>query len=277
MSGENGKLTHAAMKFGDHLIMMGFPGPKYKNPKKLGEATQILYVNVNDADEHFARAKKAGAKILEEPEDTFYGHRRYGAEDPEGHQWYFFHEIKASNRNKRRYTESAAKYKPNEIFILFLAEAPPDSIDRYFFFENVARDDWLWIALMKALYPLEWTRTKQERRRKEYWLTKFHKNGYWLIDSLNQPINSNLSPTTKVALIRARAPQLITAIEAISPKEIVLIKHTVHQALFDELRKAGLPAINERVLPFPCSGHQREFGDEFRELVESGKLQLDQG
>jgi hypothetical protein len=31
-----------------------------KNPKKLGEATQILYVNVKDADEHLARAKKAG-------------------------------------------------------------------------------------------------------------------------------------------------------------------------------------------------------------------------
>jgi uncharacterized glyoxalase superfamily protein PhnB len=102
MLGNHGKVTHAAMKFGDDLIMMGYPGPRYKNPKQLGEATQILYVKVNDADEHFARAKKAGAKILEEPEDTFYGHRRYGAEDPEGHQWYFFHEIKARKPNKRR-------------------------------------------------------------------------------------------------------------------------------------------------------------------------------
>jgi PhnB protein len=102
MSDKNGKLTHAAMKLGDDLIMMGCPGPKYKNPKQLGEATQILYVNVSDADKHFARAKKAGAKILEEPDDTFYGHRRYGAEDPEGHQWYFFHEIKARQPNKRR-------------------------------------------------------------------------------------------------------------------------------------------------------------------------------
>jgi PhnB protein len=42
MSGKSGKLTHAAMKLGDDLIMMGYPGPSYKNPKKLGEATQIL-------------------------------------------------------------------------------------------------------------------------------------------------------------------------------------------------------------------------------------------
>jgi PhnB protein len=77
MSGKNGELTHAAMKLADDLIMMGYPGPRYKNPKKLGEATQMLYVKVNDADKHFMRAKKSGAKILEEPEDTFYGHRRY--------------------------------------------------------------------------------------------------------------------------------------------------------------------------------------------------------
>ena len=95
MRGKDGKLNHAAMSFGDDFIMMGCPGSKYKRPKKLGQATQNLYVNVDDVDKHFARAKKAGAKILAEPQDTRYGHRRYGAEDPEGHQWYFAQEIKA--------------------------------------------------------------------------------------------------------------------------------------------------------------------------------------
>lgn len=95
MRGKDGKLNHAAMKFGDDFIMMGCPGAKYKSPKKLGQATQNLYVNVDDVDKHFARAKKAGARILAEPGDTSYGHRRYGAEDPEGHQWYFAHEIRA--------------------------------------------------------------------------------------------------------------------------------------------------------------------------------------
>jgi uncharacterized glyoxalase superfamily protein PhnB len=89
MTKKEGKINHAAMKFGDDLIMMGYPGPKYKNPKRLGHSTQSLYVNVDDVDKHFERARKAGAKILEEPKNTFYGHRRYGAEDPEGHQWYF--------------------------------------------------------------------------------------------------------------------------------------------------------------------------------------------
>jgi len=101
MSRPDGKLNHAAMKLGDDLIMMGYPGPKYKNPKRLGQATQELYINVDDVDRHFARAKKAGATILEEPQNTHYGHRRYGAADPEGHEWYFAQEIKRRTAKKR--------------------------------------------------------------------------------------------------------------------------------------------------------------------------------
>jgi PhnB protein len=94
MKGPDGKLNHAAMKLDDDLVMMGHPGPKYKNPKRLGQVTQNLYVNVDDVDKHFERAKKAGATILEEPQNTLYGHRRYGAADLEGHHWYFAQEIK---------------------------------------------------------------------------------------------------------------------------------------------------------------------------------------
>ncbi|MFY9555413.1 MAG: VOC family protein [Blastocatellia bacterium] len=101
MSGADGKINHAAMQLGDDVIMMGCPGSKYRNPKRLGQATQSLYVNVEDVDKHFEQAKKAGAHILEEPADTAYGDRRYGAEDPEGHQWYFAHQIRRP-KSKRK-------------------------------------------------------------------------------------------------------------------------------------------------------------------------------
>jgi uncharacterized glyoxalase superfamily protein PhnB len=104
MMGADGRINHAAMQFGDATFMMGCPGPKYRNPKRLGQATQSLYVNVADVDTHFARAQRAGARILEEPADTEYGHRRYGAEDPEGHQWYFAQELAKRKRTSRRST-----------------------------------------------------------------------------------------------------------------------------------------------------------------------------
>lgn len=89
----DGKINHAAMKLGSDTIMMGCPGPRYRNPKALGQATQGLYINVDGVDAHCARARKAGAVIIKEPDDTPYGHRRYGALDPEGHEWYFAQEI----------------------------------------------------------------------------------------------------------------------------------------------------------------------------------------
>lgn len=92
MLGPDGEINHAAMQLGDDLIMMGRPPAGYRNPKQLGQATQSLYINVENVDKHFARAKKAGAIVLEEPADTEYGHRRYGVTDPEGHEWYFAHE-----------------------------------------------------------------------------------------------------------------------------------------------------------------------------------------
>ncbi len=101
VSGPDGKINHAGMKLDGDLIMMGCPGSGYRNPKSLGQTTQSLYVNVDDVDAHFERAKKSGATILHEPADTAYGHRRYGAADPEGHEWYFAHEIRRP-RSKRK-------------------------------------------------------------------------------------------------------------------------------------------------------------------------------
>ena len=101
MRGPDGKINHAAMKLGDALIMMGRPAPGYRNPKRLGQTTQSLYINVAAVDKHFQRARKAGAVILEEPTDTEYGHRRYGATDPEGHEWYFAQEIRRQKSKQK--------------------------------------------------------------------------------------------------------------------------------------------------------------------------------
>jgi PhnB protein len=101
MRGPDGKVNHAAMKYGDGLVMMGRPPGGYRNPKRLGQTTQSLYVTVANVDRHFQRARRAGAGIREEPTDTEYGHRRYGATDPEGHEWYFAQEIRQA-KSKRQ-------------------------------------------------------------------------------------------------------------------------------------------------------------------------------
>ncbi len=89
MPGPDGKIIHAELELADGVLMLGCPGPEYRNPKHVGHVTQTLYVYVDDVDKHYEHTAAAGAKILEEPADQFYGDRRYGAEDPEGHHWHF--------------------------------------------------------------------------------------------------------------------------------------------------------------------------------------------
>jgi uncharacterized glyoxalase superfamily protein PhnB len=98
MPGPDGGIAHAEMELADGLIMMGRPGADYRNPRRLGQVTQSLYVYVDEIDKHYERAREAGARILEEPADQFYGDRRYAAEDPEGHHWYFAQHVREMPR-----------------------------------------------------------------------------------------------------------------------------------------------------------------------------------
>jgi hypothetical protein len=167
---------------------------------------------------------------------------------------------------------AAEKYQPERTRILFVAEAPPQAADRYFYFENVQGHDWLWIALMKVLYPSEWGGTMAERKRKPYWLTKFQKSGFRLVDALKEPLNG--SPRSRVVQIKASSPSLISEIRAIAPDRIVLIKKTVHDALFQQLRDSGFIVINKTALPFPATGQQKRFHERVCHLIESGNIQV---
>jgi len=86
---QGGAVTHAEMELEDGVVMMGSPGGDFRNPRRLGQVTQSLYIYLDDLDAHCERARAAGAEIIEEPADQPYGDRRYGARDPEGHHWYF--------------------------------------------------------------------------------------------------------------------------------------------------------------------------------------------
>jgi uncharacterized glyoxalase superfamily protein PhnB len=90
----DGSVNHAELDVGDgSIVYLGHPpGEGYRNPKHAGQ-TSLVYVYVEDVDAHCARAREAGAKIVEEPNDQEYGDRRYTADDPEGHQWCFAQQI----------------------------------------------------------------------------------------------------------------------------------------------------------------------------------------
>jgi len=95
---EDGTIGHSEMRFGDSMIFVGHEyDAKHKSPASLdGVNTQSLHLQVDSGlDALFERAKKAGAKVLREPADQFYGERSAMVADPEGHTWSFGQVIKA--------------------------------------------------------------------------------------------------------------------------------------------------------------------------------------
>jgi uncharacterized glyoxalase superfamily protein PhnB/DNA-binding XRE family transcriptional regulator len=89
--GPRGQVVHGELTLGENgLVMVAAPSHEegWQTPKQAGTRTQTLYIMVDDVNAHFAHAKSAGARILAEPHDA-HGHRRYLAEDPEEHRWWF--------------------------------------------------------------------------------------------------------------------------------------------------------------------------------------------
>ncbi len=98
-----GRLGHAEMKFEGGYIMVGSEWTDYvASPATIGgRNTQTVHVRIRDGiDAHCARARAAGAVILEEPKDQFYGDRVYTAKDLEGHVWSFGQTVRQVSREE---------------------------------------------------------------------------------------------------------------------------------------------------------------------------------
>ena len=89
MGGPDGKVGHAELEIGNSVVMLAdvFPDMGSPTPAQLGGSPVMLMVYVEDVDDVFARAIKAGAKEISPVQDQFYGDRSGTFEDPWGHRW----------------------------------------------------------------------------------------------------------------------------------------------------------------------------------------------
>ena len=94
-----GRLRHGEVEYGGGVIMIGEPEPKldYRAPADVGGSPVSLYVYVPNVDALATRARSAGATIVCEPTDQFYGDRTCEMKDPEGHRWCFATHVKDVN------------------------------------------------------------------------------------------------------------------------------------------------------------------------------------
>lgn len=108
IEGENGRIEHSELTYGEGLIMVAQEDLKsdrsikqlLRSPKSLhGAGTQSLMFFVDDVDSHYEHARGRGARIVEQPTLHDYGNeywadRSYGALDPEGHLWWIVQRVR---------------------------------------------------------------------------------------------------------------------------------------------------------------------------------------
>ncbi len=94
--------------FGPLTIMLSeeFPEMGYVAPQGRARVPSMIHLHVDDADAMIASAVAAGATVVREPKDQFYGERSGNIRDPFGYEWNIGHEIEhvSTDEMQRRYT-----------------------------------------------------------------------------------------------------------------------------------------------------------------------------
>ena len=87
----DGRVGHAEIQIGSARVMLAdeFPEMGFQSPQALGGTPAGIHIYVEDVDALVRRASSAGAKVVSEPKDQFYGDRSATLEDPSGHRWFF--------------------------------------------------------------------------------------------------------------------------------------------------------------------------------------------
>lgn len=90
MAQPDGRIGHAEIRIGDSRIMLAdeYPDMDFRSPKHYGGSPIGIHLYVDDVDATVNRAIAAGAHLLKQVSDQFYGDRNGAVQDPYGHRWY---------------------------------------------------------------------------------------------------------------------------------------------------------------------------------------------
>lgn len=105
----SGRIGNAEIDLDGHRLMLAeeFPEFDFHAPGDGPGTSFAIHLKVDDADAVVARAVEAGAVLLKEVSDQFYGQRSGTIRDPFGHRWSIGHDVEdvSPEELQRRYAE----------------------------------------------------------------------------------------------------------------------------------------------------------------------------
>ncbi len=168
---------------------------------------------------------------------------------------------------RKQLEKARLKYKPETVKYLLIAEAAPDSIDRFFYYENVRQHDYLFLGVAQALYPDfkdKFLASGRSSDIKTSILKKLQADGFYLLDLSELPLSLMTGD------LASQLPMLFQNIKMIiDPKtKIILIKATVYDTVFSYLQQKEIKYLIDVRIPFPGQGGQVQFQQKFKEALK---------
>jgi hypothetical protein len=174
------------------------------------------------------------------------------------------------------YWNSAKKYIPLKINILFIGESPPafknDHPVAYFYFADCPKADSLFYSITKAIFNIDFNKKKDNR---ELILRNFANNNYFLIDAVEYPINKdlswrNVSNKEREKIINSEQHNFFKKLECLKCLEfvdkttkVILVKETVYNSYKNKIKNI----LNKDYIEFPKYIKDRDFIHEVRNLL----------
>lgn len=175
------------------------------------------------------------------------------------------------------FQQAREKYRPANIKVLFITEAPPaEERNRYFYYEHVRRGDSLFMEIIKVLFPEEveaFETVKALRREKTYFLERLQEEGYYLIGAVDEPL-PNKSSAARTHIYRENLSALMKEILNLARPNtpIVIISAVVFRAIGETLKASGFRVIHNEIIEFPNSGQQINFRRKLKPLLREHQL-----
>jgi hypothetical protein len=166
--------------------------------------------------------------------------------------------VVTANEARLRREQATTRYRPEAVRLLLIAEAPPSGLDRYFYFDDVARHDSLFQYVVRAVLGVEPSRSEKAGQ-----LRRLSDAGVFLIDLKQDP----KKPGDDLEVF---VPDLVARATALDPRHVITIKANVCDLVQQPLRAAGIRVVDQRV-PFPGSGQQRRFLEAMAAALESSR------
>jgi len=184
-------------------------------------------------------------------------------------------------------------YLPDQIELLFIAEAPPaDGDKRFFYFVPVDRGDTLFLEMVKVLYPkqagfsesVENPKLKFNARwvrdQKAQFLANFKRDGFYLIDAVDEPMPKGTTRKVKEEKIRSSLPSLKDKLKVLCDDRdvpVILLGALVYKVCAAELQRSGVRVLNEEKIDIPAQGGQKKFRCKLGKLLSSNKVRTSDG